>query len=81
MALNSTQPLREMSAYGLQPYQLHMLIVLKSWILKLLDPSGPVQVCNGIDLPQMRTVIHKWNTFNTYLITYSLTYSMEQSPS
>jgi hypothetical protein len=26
-------------------------IVLKSGSLSLLDPSGPVQVCNGIALP------------------------------
>jgi hypothetical protein len=26
-------------------------IVLKSGILNLLEPSGPVQACNGIDLP------------------------------
>ena len=25
--------------------------VLKSWRLSLLEPSGPVQVCNGIALP------------------------------
>ena len=28
-----------------------MLIVLKSGSLSLLEPSGHVQVCNGIDLP------------------------------
>jgi hypothetical protein len=28
-----------------------MLIVLKSGSLKLLEPSGPVQACNGIALP------------------------------
>jgi hypothetical protein len=28
-----------------------MLIVLKSWSLCLLEPSGPVQACNGIALP------------------------------
>jgi len=26
-------------------------IVLKSGILNLLEPSGPVQACNGIALP------------------------------
>jgi len=30
-----------------QPYQLHMPIVLKSGSLILLEPSGPVQACNG----------------------------------
>jgi len=31
-----------------------MLIVLKSGSLELLEPSGPVQVCNGIALPLPR---------------------------
>ena len=26
-------------------------IVLKSWSINLLEPSGPVQACNGIALP------------------------------
>ena len=30
-----------------------MPIVLKSGSLKLLEPSGPVQACNGIALPLM----------------------------
>jgi len=63
MALGSTQPLTEMStrniswgvkaigAYGWQPYYLHVPTVLKSGNLNLLEPSGPVQVCNGIALP------------------------------
>jgi hypothetical protein len=37
--------------YGWQPYQLHVLIVLKSGSFTLLEPSGPVQACNGIALP------------------------------
>jgi len=61
MALGLTQPLTEMStrniswevmaagAYGWQPYHLHVPIVLKSGSLNLLEPSGPVQGCNGID--------------------------------
>jgi hypothetical protein len=36
---------------GLQPYHLHMPIVLKPGSLDLLEPSGPVQACNGIALP------------------------------
>ena len=59
MAPGSTQPLTEMStrniswgvkaagAYGWQPYHLHVPIVLKSGSLNLLEPSGPVQACNG----------------------------------
>ena len=38
-------------AYGWQPYHLHVPIVLKSGNLNLLEPSGPVQACNGIALP------------------------------
>ena len=34
-----------------QPYHFHVSIVLKSESLKLLEPSAPVQVCNGIALP------------------------------
>ena len=35
-----------------------MPIVLKSGSLNLLEPSGPVQACNGIDLPFI--LIHLW---------------------
>ena len=63
MALGLAQPLTEMStrniscgvktfgAYGWQPYHLRVPIVLKSGSLNLLEPSGPVQSCNGISLP------------------------------
>jgi len=63
LALESIQPLTEKStwsiswevkvacAYGWQPYHLHVPIVLKSGSFNFLDPSGPVQVCNGIALP------------------------------
>jgi len=60
MALGSTRPLTEMSTRNVswgkggrcwQPYHLHMPIVLISGSLKLLEPSGPVQACNGIALP------------------------------
>ena len=63
MALGSTQPLTEMStgniswgvkaagAYGWQPCHLHVPTVLKSGSLDLLEPSGPVQACNGTALP------------------------------
>jgi hypothetical protein len=36
---------------GLQPYHFHVPTVLKSGSLKLLEPSGSVQACNGIALP------------------------------
>jgi hypothetical protein len=63
MALGLTQPVREISArnislgvkaacaYGLPHYHLHVPIVLKSGSSSLLEPSGPVQACNGIALP------------------------------
>jgi len=63
MTLELTQPLTELStrdiswgvkaagAYGWQPYHLHVPIIVKSGSLKLLEPSGPVQACNGIALP------------------------------
>jgi len=38
-------------AYGWHPYHLRVPIVLKSGSLNLLEPSGPVQACNGIALP------------------------------
>ena len=63
MALGSTQPLTEMSTrniswgvkaagvYGWQPYHFPVSIVMKCRSLKLLEPSRPVQACNGIALP------------------------------
>jgi len=63
MALGLTQPVTEMSTtniswavkavgtWDLQLYHLHVSIVLKSGSLNLLEPSGPVQTCNGIALP------------------------------
>jgi hypothetical protein len=54
MALGSTQPLKEMSTRDISfiyIYHLYVLIVLKSGSLNLLEPSGPVQACNGIALP------------------------------
>jgi hypothetical protein len=62
MALGLTQHLAEMStrniswgikaagAFGWQPYNLDMPIVLKSDSLILLDPSRPVHARNGIAL-------------------------------
>ena len=37
-------------AQGWQRYHLHVPIVLKSGSLNILEPSGPVQACNGIAL-------------------------------
>jgi hypothetical protein len=53
MALGSTQPLTEMStrniSWGVK--ENFMCLVLKSWSLILLEPSGSVQACNGMALP------------------------------
>jgi len=40
-------------AYGWQTYHLHVLIVLNSGSLYLLEPSGPLQACNGITFPYL----------------------------
>jgi hypothetical protein len=51
------RPVRSQSLYQLsypartETYHLHVPIVLKSGNLNLLEPSGPVQGCNGIALP------------------------------
>ena len=42
----------------MQPYHFHVSIVLKSWSFKLLEPSGPIQACNGIALP-LHLLIYK----------------------
>jgi hypothetical protein len=58
-------------AYGWQTYLFHVLIVLTSGSLNLLEPSGPVQACTGVALPLplhwthivdsyvQRTIIHR----------------------
>jgi len=72
MGPKSTQPLAEMStrniawgikaasAYGWQPYHLHVPTVSKSGILDLLEPSGPVQACARI-APLLHAKIHLKN--------------------
>jgi len=39
------------SAWGWQPYHIHVPFVLKSGSLNLWEPLGPVQASNGIALP------------------------------
>jgi hypothetical protein len=60
------------SAYGWQPYHLHLPTVLKSGSLSLLKLSGPAQVCTGIalrlhikeDICVMHVnVVHMWMLF------------------
>ena len=72
VALGLTQPLTGMStrniswgvkaagAWGWQSYRLHVPIVLKSGSLNLLEPSGPVQACNGIALSFIQSVVTAW---------------------
>jgi hypothetical protein len=58
MTLGLTQLLKEMSSWGVkvagtqdrQSYHLHVLIVMKSGSLNLLESSGPVQTSNGTAL-------------------------------
>ena len=80
VALGSTQPLTEMStgniswgvkaagAYDWQSYHLHVLIFSKSENLNLLEPSGPVQACNGIALPLHVSVLTNNRRINCQVI-------------
>jgi len=66
MALGSTQQLTEKSnrnfswrvmaagAQDWQAYHLHVLIISKFGNLILLEPSGPLQACNGIAFAFLR---------------------------
>jgi len=65
MALGSSLPLTEMSSRNTSwwvkaagAYHLHVPIVLKSWNVSVLEPSGPLQPCTGI-LYLYRTVFAK----------------------
>ena len=57
MALGLTQPLKEIStrniSWGVKAAgdNLTTFIVLKCGSLNLVEPSGPVQACNGTALP------------------------------
>jgi len=48
MALESTQPLTGVRLTTLPP---SCAVVMQSGNLKFLEPSGPIQACNGIPLP------------------------------
>ena len=54
---NISRGIKAAGAYGWQPYHLHVPIVLKSGSLNLLQPSGPVQGCNGIAFYTSRTAV------------------------
>jgi hypothetical protein len=83
MALRSTQPLTEMSTrnipwgvkaasvQGWQPYHLHVPFFLKSGSLNVLEPSGPVQACDGIALP---LPFYKTNMIESNVLSAQLKY-------
>ena len=83
LALGLTQSLTEMStryiswgvkaagAYGWQPYHLQVPIVLKSGNPTLLEPSGPVQACNGIPFSLLNTKKRSKNDNNIFIKTES----------
>ena len=50
---------------------LHVPIVLKSGSLDILEPSGPVQACNGIALPLRLNVLLQY-TISELFVTYCL---------
>ena len=45
---NISWGVKSAGAYGSQPYHIHVLIVMKSGSLNLLEPYGPVQGCTRI---------------------------------
>ena len=77
MAVRSTQPLREMStsyiSWGkggryvrlttLPPF---CAVVMKSGNLNFLQPSGPLQACNGTALPFLYIVLRPQQSVSTY---------------
>jgi len=52
----------------LTTYYFHVLIVLKSGSLSLLEPSRSVQVCNGIALTSFQTVRSQDNIQNAHIM-------------
>jgi len=64
--------------YGWQPYHLHVLNVLKSGSLNLLEPSGTVQAWNGIDLPD-DIVIHNSQFIRSISCISSYTFRLYQT--
>ena len=82
MALGSTQPLTEISVFpgdkGGRYVKLTTLppscaVVMRSANLNFLEPSGPVQACNGIALPlPLLSLIIRILYIRTYLINFVL---------
>ena len=48
----------KLCVWGWQPYHLHVPIFMKSGSLNLLEPSRPVQACNGVALPLPLTKLY-----------------------
>ena len=84
VALGLTQPLTKMStrniswgvkvidAYSWQPYHLHVLMVMKSENLNLLEPSGPVQASTA-DASVLPFISHVAATcFSVIVLPYSM---------
>jgi len=88
MALSSTKPLNRQvypkyflevkaaGALGWQPYSIHLLIVLKSGNLTLLELSGTPQACTWIALPLPFTC---WNIISDYTTTTSIQFFFSDS--
>ena len=75
MALGSTQHLTEMSTrsiswgkggrcVGLTTLPPSCAVVMKFWSLNFLEPSGPLQACNGIALLYVTFIILYWPTIS-----------------
>jgi hypothetical protein len=66
---NNSWGVNAAGALGLQPYHLHVPTVLKFGSLSLLEPSGPIQTCNGVALPfyqlNIDDIITRTKTFIT----------------
>jgi len=85
MALGLTHPLTEMSTrniswgvkdgrcVGLTTYHFHVPTVLKSWGFNLLEPSRPVQACNGMALPLR--FVYKFRSANKILRPFRIVVS------
>jgi hypothetical protein len=68
-------------AAGAQVWQhchLHVPIVLKSGSLNVLEPSGPVQACNGVALPFFLTLLNVNTNSSIWLNRWQNTNELER---
>ena len=63
--------IRLAGAYSWQPYHLHVPIVLKFWSLNLLEPSCPVQACNGMAF----TFYYRHNTVSNVKTVHAFSFT------